>query len=625
MAKTIRSNAIQNIFTVKSSHDSKGNRILPEFNLLPIGMKLSGQWESGIYLPKIPDSVIRLVFLGNYVYVGLNTSPTQIVKIDPTNMTPPSPPPSYKWIAAPGFNGCRSMTTDGTYIYIVSTTNPGKIAQINPATMATVLIWPDAGGDTSYNNCRTVTFDGTYLYAGFSVSPAKVVKIDPTTMITVAPPNTWTGSIPDNENNCHALISDGTNIYAVLYLSPTKVIKIDPTTMLTVPGDTLICDVGENDGETIAFDGYFLYVGLAGAAIGQVIKVDPTTPMSKVGKWSSTTYPNCKAVNCDLKGHLYVAIPGNPGIIIKINSTTMSVMEIYQSKAYCTDVVFNGTNIYGAFYGSGFSMGIVQRIDLGVTYDSKVFEVDGYAGIEVFNFSDVNGTVYVFNGADPVALAARIPSQAAGYFVYNDPNKESVYWFETGARYAKVLYVTDDFQKEWEFSIQLKTKSNDIMPVTGIVVDKDGIPTKRIKPITVTEDCKVRTEVAVTVTSEPLTPITVNVANNVTVSDEGVIGPATIDIETEKISKFTISASMGEVFVGEDPYYAPVGKIRIEYKESVECPWRNCEYIELRSNEKIDRIYIPTRRFYQISYTDIPDGIDTPEFDFVIVKYPCPT
>ena len=77
------------------------------------------------------------------------------------------------WTGATGEDNCFTLTFDGAYIYIGLNTSPAKVIKINPDTMATVSTWTGATGEDS---CLALTFDGTYIYAGFYISPAKVIR-----------------------------------------------------------------------------------------------------------------------------------------------------------------------------------------------------------------------------------------------------------------------------------------------------------------------------------------------------------------------------------------------------------------------------------------------------------------
>jgi hypothetical protein len=622
MGKTIRSNAIQNIFTIKSSHDSGGNRISPEFDLLPQPMKTDKLVNSAYNL-------CNMVFDGTYLYVGCDVSVAKVLKIDPLTMAVVG-----TWAGAAGENRCVSVAYDGTYIYAGLYISPAKVIQIDPVTMTTVLnpgamVWTGAGGE---NLCTSLVCDGVYVYAGLEISPAKVIQIR---VADMTPNATWTGSIPSGENACSSLIYDGaTYVYAGLETSPAKVIKIDTATMLTAqigPVELIWTGAGgENVCNSLTYDGVNVYAGL-GISPAKVIKIDTSVaPMVTVpvnGIWTGNVglgENDCYRVFY-AGGYIYAGLGVSPAKMIKIIPATMTKQNGSWDNIAGYGL-FSGITTDGLYiYVCTFTNGSIIRINPGEIYTSPVFEVDGYAGIEVFNFSDVTGTVYVFNGVDPVALAARVPSQAAAYFLYNDPSKESIFWYDTGARYAKVIYITDGIQEEWEFSIQLKTKSNDIMPVTGIVVDKNGMPTKRIKPITVTEDCRLRADNSVTVNFPKSNQTNVYNAGTIPYDPVNPVLLDTFDVITEQISKFTISTRMGDQNVAHLG-----GKIMISYRADVACDWESCENLTILPGEKFDKIFIPTRRYYAINYlvtAQEPNGgpYDTVDFDFVVMKYPVPT
>jgi hypothetical protein len=188
------------------------------------------------------------------------------------------------------------------------------------------------------------------------------------------------------------------------------------------------------------------------------------------------------------------------------------------------------------------------------------------------------------------------------------------------------MYISDSIQTKWEFSIQLKTKTNDILPITGIVVDDDGNPTKRIKPITLTKACKLRTDAVVTVDIHfpPMEQENIYNAGTVPYNGGGPVLLDTFDVITKNISKFTISTRMGM----DQPPGNVGGKIIILYYADLACDPELCEEFEIHAGEKFDKIFIPTRRYYAIFYQPLPQldgGADTTDFDFVVIKYPVPT
>jgi hypothetical protein len=75
-----------------------------------------------------------------------------------------------QWNGAAGQGDCRAIVSDGTYIYAGLNTSPAQVVKIDPTTMETVLTWTGASGQ---NQCYALDFDGTYLYAGFNTDPGQ--------------------------------------------------------------------------------------------------------------------------------------------------------------------------------------------------------------------------------------------------------------------------------------------------------------------------------------------------------------------------------------------------------------------------------------------------------------------
>jgi hypothetical protein len=104
------------------------------------------------------------------MYISLETSPAQTVKIDPGSMTTVN-----KWTGAPGQDVGYSMTYDGVYLYTGLETDPAQIVRIHPDSMTTVSTYVANAGD---KNASSLISDGRgYLYATLYMFPAEVLQI----------------------------------------------------------------------------------------------------------------------------------------------------------------------------------------------------------------------------------------------------------------------------------------------------------------------------------------------------------------------------------------------------------------------------------------------------------------
>ena len=115
-----------------------------------------------------------------YLYVGLNSNPTTILKIDPSDGSVLD-----TWVGTDTHAVGSSLYVQEDYLYVgggvVGDVNRGRVTQISLATLETVASWT-AGDSGDSRLVLGLTGDGTYIYAALNHNPAWVAKIDPTDM-----------------------------------------------------------------------------------------------------------------------------------------------------------------------------------------------------------------------------------------------------------------------------------------------------------------------------------------------------------------------------------------------------------------------------------------------------------
>ncbi|MFD0710619.1 YncE family protein [Paenibacillus sp. GCM10027626] len=182
----------------------------------------------------ITDKQVRaLVYDGKYLYVGCDTGPGKIVKIDPHGKTMER---IGSLVLSPGDDRIYGMTLCGGYLYAACGTSPARLVKIDPDRMADIktLVF-----DTGEDQGRAIKTDGQYLYMGIAPVPGdaatptsagvKVAKVDPTTMQKLS---VYTAEL--GESNCYSLICTDEYVYVGAWISPTTIIKIKKDDMTRV-------------------------------------------------------------------------------------------------------------------------------------------------------------------------------------------------------------------------------------------------------------------------------------------------------------------------------------------------------------------------------------------------------
>jgi membrane-associated PAP2 superfamily phosphatase len=284
---------------------------------------------------------------GGYLYVGLNTSPCKIVKIDLSTFTKVA-----TLTLDTGEDYIGALAVYGGYLYVGLETSPGKIVKVDLSTFRKVAtLTLDTGEDTILG----LAVYGGYLYASLNTSPGKIVKIDLSTFRKVA-----TLTLDTGEDYPWPLAVYGGYLYAGSNTSLGKIVKIDLSTFTKVA--TLTLDTGEGYIHGLAVYGGYLYAGL-GTRPGKIVKIDLST-FTKVATLTFDTGEDLILGLAVYGGHLYASLDVSPGKIVKIDLSTfrkVATLTLDTGEDYPWPLAVYGGYLYA---GSNTSLGKIVKIDL---------------------------------------------------------------------------------------------------------------------------------------------------------------------------------------------------------------------------------------------------------------------
>ncbi|MCK5601499.1 hypothetical protein KAR91_06515 [Candidatus Pacearchaeota archaeon] len=277
-----------------------------------------------------------------------------------------------------GENQSRAVVSDGAYLFVGLDTNPGKIIKVDLSdftNQATLKL--NVGESFIYS----LVLDNEYLYAGLQSSELVKIKLDSFTR----------DSVISTSGVVNSLSSDGTSLYACTSQSPAKIDKIDINTFtlsstltlnageniilsscvddsylyvgtLTAPGiivkikldsftrdSALTLDVGENNSWSLFTIGSYLYVGLV-ISPGKVIKIDLET-FTKIG-FLTLSVNSIYSIISD-GTYLYTGSLASPSKISKVSLATFTevaviVFDVGDNNNY--SIFTDGTYIYSGLY-----------------------------------------------------------------------------------------------------------------------------------------------------------------------------------------------------------------------------------------------------------------------------------
>jgi len=165
------------------------------------------------------------VIVGDFLYIGLRTTPAKIVKINLSTFTQVATltlDAGEDWVVKQG-----SMAVSSSFLYVACyLTTPGIIVKVDLSTFTkTSSLTLDVGED----NPAVLAISAGMLYAGLDLSPGRVVKVNLTSFTKVS-----TLILDAGENSAWFLVASGDNLYVICYVSPNKVVKIDLSTFTKV-------------------------------------------------------------------------------------------------------------------------------------------------------------------------------------------------------------------------------------------------------------------------------------------------------------------------------------------------------------------------------------------------------
>ncbi len=243
------------------------------------------------------EKLEALVSAGGYIWAAAATSPTQIVRFNPTDS-------SFTSTAlASDESSVFGLASDGSYLYAIDWDASSRIIRIDQTTGARIAAY-----DTGVDKLFSITFDGTYIWAAnYTGSAPKLVRFNPSdTAVTVYDlPGTegarsiisvgdyifgvnnvtlfrfakdsqqiTTASIAGT-NQVAGLAYDGGSVWTISEKSPSVLSKFNPNSLTY---ESFTAPTGANSAEGLVFDGSNLWATLKGAEVASLLKIPPTNP-----------------------------------------------------------------------------------------------------------------------------------------------------------------------------------------------------------------------------------------------------------------------------------------------------------------------------------------------------------
>lgn len=305
-----------------------------------------------------------MVFAEGYIFVGLQTSPGKLIRIDPTD------PENYDVVTFAN-DGAHNQVMDLLYIpakakiYALFSAGRVSVTEIDPTTLATTDVindntYPSSVGGGSF------CFDSTYLYVLlFNTTPAAVIRYALSDFSRVS--YIWVadeaneGAGYANYRFGHALRYDGTDIYAtgtvVISPFPSWLRKIDPSTFTITQRANTANPVSITDDFCFTTDHIWLGTEQTGAvAVIRVAKSDISaqTLVPVSGKCYGTFFDGTYVLAC---------LVGTPGKLARIDPGTLAVREYSfpsgqnDTNEFCQ----NGETVYFTFYSSPGKVSALDR------------------------------------------------------------------------------------------------------------------------------------------------------------------------------------------------------------------------------------------------------------------------
>jgi hypothetical protein len=290
---------------------------------------------TALFQAEAPNTESREVLLGSdgFLYYGMATG---LAKVDPVTM------------AGIAYNTdcslCRNLMEWDGFIYYAENNSPARVHKIRKETMQVVATWDGVAGQ---NDAASLSHDTTHLYVatGGTGENARIIPINPNTMKTDG--TIWVDS---SANGAFGLVTMGSYHYiGIRDANPSQVKQVTKSTMTTNQTWT---GAGVTDLRDVHPDpsGNYIYAShnIDGSA-GKVSKIqisDMTTHLTWTG--SGVAQSHCKLLYHD-GTNLWVPCDVNPGVIVKVNPTTMLTIDTWTGTAtqrYCYRVQVSGDDVY---------------------------------------------------------------------------------------------------------------------------------------------------------------------------------------------------------------------------------------------------------------------------------------
>jgi hypothetical protein len=336
--------------------------------------KLTNGYSTPYATSPFAGQISSVHYYMGYLYVGTNSSPATVYKVDPVDFTVVD-----AWTGATGENVCTGITNVGDswgasgmwdkspyYIFVCLATSPAKVIPIDVTTMTTKInsatglpdTWTGAAGE---NAATCILGFGLYLYTGLTMVPGRVVQINSAMTTT----NEWVGGA--GQDNVASLVADpsrvlglGDIIVAGLGVNPAQMVQILTTTMATNATWTSVAGYSGIYG--LAFDGSSYFGTCIRVAGPSIVKVSNTT-MTTVATLTTTISGDFYTRGIKFDGtNLYFVSSGGGGsgvlTVYNVNPNTLVVKSYWRSDYRNITFLYDGIDSDGksVFVGSDYSL-----------------------------------------------------------------------------------------------------------------------------------------------------------------------------------------------------------------------------------------------------------------------------
>lgn len=304
------------------------NEVRFDINQSEPGQKVLGFFSQSSFLSSGEDRARAIDEDDEYVYIGLDTSPAKVIRIDQNDFSQAE----TKTLAI-GEDKVTSLVNDDKYIYVGLNTAPGKIVRLSKSdfvTTRTIIL------ESGQNNINSLIQDDDYIYVGLNTSPAQIIWLNKEDL------SISSLSLEATGNRVVSLVNDHDYLYAILDTSPTQIIKIDKQNRQMEKGSLT---VGEDSAYAVIQDGDFLYLFL-NTRPARMVRVAKET-FTTVAKILPTTG---QAVSQD-HNYIYLVSGASPAQTTRIDkeALSMTTVKLAPGDHPAYDIVGQGRYLFLAF------------------------------------------------------------------------------------------------------------------------------------------------------------------------------------------------------------------------------------------------------------------------------------